>query len=279
MTRDAVTRELASEADGSHHPRRELGSILAHSAMLVREGSLFPPAAAAYCDKHGVPVSEFEAIRSLSERLLRALTAPAGDASAFPDPKRERSHYLALRYAEALVRQEEVLETMGRVDSTSAPLQDQLPDAERARLDEFLLYRNTSGRFETFDSLIDLWERTVIWVEDDGERYTHDEFVDRLHSRDSLEEALAVLSPAVRDDAGSRVPSLDQRFVDGTHPVSSSIRPASPWKRQSWWWFRVPPIMGKHFQIRLEHVAPTAAREALAAQPAPRQPTRRPLPS
>lgn len=246
--------------------RRDLEEILARAVTLVRAKSLFPPAEAAFREKNGVAASELDSVRSLSERLLKACIAESRDSSSLPDPKREQAHYKALRYAEALVRQDEILEALGRVDSMNAPLQHRLTGTDRKRLDEFLLYRNTKGRFETLDSLSDLWEACVARVEDDGGSYVHDEFVDRLTGRDSLEHALSLLSPAARETVEARVRRFDDRFVQATRGVSTSIRPYSPWRSQPWWWFRLPRNMGESFQARLTAVAPATAHEALSAR-------------
>jgi hypothetical protein len=242
----------------------DVEAVLRETAALIGEKALLPPAQAALLGKPGVEasVSELDAVRSLSERILRAYLAGPSDSSLQPDPKGQKDHYAALRYAEALVRQEEVLEALSRLDSGTAPLYAGLTGADRKRVDEYLLYRNVRGRFETLDSLVDLWERSVVWADDSGESYTHDEYVDRLTSRDSLEEARSLVSPAARETLDRRVRPLDERFFDATRAVSDSISPCSPWRPQRWWWFRVPRVLGRHFQERLEHVAPAAATEA-----------------
>ena len=266
MSLDAIENRLSSEgARTQAGGRRDLKVILAHAAALVREKSFLPSAGAAFLEKNGVATSELQSVRSLSERLLQACISESSDSTLLPDPKHEQTHYVALRYAEALIRQEEVVEALGRVDSSNAPLQNRLTGPDRKRIDDFLLYRNTKGRFETLDSLTDVWERSVAWVEEKGESYVHDEFVDRLLSRDSLEDALSLISPIQRGSLESRVRPLDDRFVGGTRAVSTSIRPRSPWQPQRWWWFRVPLRMGDAFRARLDHVAPAAAQEALTA--------------
>jgi hypothetical protein len=266
MSLDAIESRLVSERGPTPAgARRDPKAILDRAAALVRDKSLLPPAEAAFLEKHGIATSELDQLRSLSERLLRTSISEASRSSVLPDPKHERRHYTALRYAEALVRQDEILDALSRVDSSNAPLQSGLTEPDRKRIDDFLIYRGTKGRFETLDSLTDVWERSVAWVEDKGESYTHDEFVDRLITRDSLEDALSLVSPAGREPLESRVRPLDQRFLHGTRAVSTSIRPPSPWRFQGWWWFRVPRRIGKSFQARLEHVAPAAAQEALTA--------------
>lgn len=264
MSLDAIENRLSFErARTQADIRRDVNSILAHAAALVREKSLQPPAEAAFVEKNNVAASELDSLRALSERLLRAWNSESSESSLVPDPKRERTHYTALRYAEAVVRQEEVLEALGRVAPSNAPMQSTLTGPDRERIDAFLLYRNTKGRFETLDSLADLWDRSVSWLEKKGETYIHDEWVDRLTGRDSLDDALALISPTNRDGLESRVRPLDGRFAAATLALSTSIRPRSPWRPQRWWWFRVPRRMGESFLARLEHVAPAAAQEAL----------------
>jgi len=264
MSLAAIENRLSSERSRPQAGvRRDLKAILTDATALVREKSLLPPAEAAFIEKNREASLELQSLRSLAECLLRACISQFSDSSVLPDPKREQTHYTALRYAEALVRQEAVLEALGRMNSSNAPLQNDMTGPDRNRIDDFFLYRNVKGRFETLDSLIDLWERSVAWVKDKAESYLYEEFVDRLISRDSLEDALSLLSPTGRQTLESRVRSLDERFVHATRPASSSIRPRSPWRPQRWWWFRVPSPMGVSFRDRLEHVAPAAVQEAL----------------
>jgi hypothetical protein len=210
--------------------------------------------------------SELASVRSLSERVLDALITESPDPARLADPRCERARQNALRYAEALVRQEEVLEAVGRLDSSSAPLQAALTGRDRDRITDFLLYRNIQGRFETLDSLTNRWDHTVAWVEKRAESLTHDEYVDRLIGRDWLDDALSLLAPTGRAALEVHVRSYDDRFSRATNELSASIKPPSPWRYQRWWWFRVPPRMGEHFRTRLESVAPAAAQEALAAE-------------
>jgi hypothetical protein len=221
---------------------RDLLGILARAAALVRERDLLPPAQAAFLETPGVetPPAELDALRSRSEQVLRAYLAGSGD-----------SDYAALRYVEAILRQELILDELSSIDPNGAPLLARLSGMDRKRVDDYLLYRNVRGRFETLDSLVELWERTVDWVVERGDTYTHDEYVDRLTSRDSLAEAVSVLSPSSRAALDRRVTALDQRFLDATRAVSDSIRPRVPWRPQRWWWFRVPLVLGQHFQDRL----------------------------
>ena len=122
------------------------------------------------------------------------------------------------------------------------------------------------GRFETLDSLMDQWERSVGWVEDDPESYDHEEFSDRLISRDSLEDALVLISPVSRQPLARGIEALDERFFAATDAVSTTVRPCSHWLPQRWWWFRVPQPIGKRFYDRLTEVAPAAARDVLGGR-------------
>jgi hypothetical protein len=242
---DAVLRLLASgmSVDAiAKQPSRDLLGILARAAALVRERDLLPPAQAALLETPGVetPPSELDALRSLSEQVLRAYLAGSGN-----------SDYAALRYAEAIVRQELILDELSRIDPNSSPLQARLSGMDRKRVDDYLLYRNVKGRFETLDSLEERWERTVAWVVERGKTFTHDEYVDRLISRDSLATAVSLLSPGPRSTLDRRVTPLDRRFFESTRATSGSIRPRVPWRPQRWWWFRVPIVLGMQFQDRL----------------------------
>ena len=150
-----------------------------------------------------------------------------------------------------------------------APLQTALPAQERNRIAEFLLYRNLKGNFETLDSMVAAWQRFAETLRNHPESLGHEEYDDWLTKRDSLEEALSLLSPGTRKDVEARVRRLDERFAGATRAVSTSIRPHSPWRPQRWWWFRVPRDMGESFRARLEHVAPAAAQETLPVHTEP----------
>jgi hypothetical protein len=96
---------------------RDLLEILANAAAVVRERDPLPPTQAAFLETPGVetPPAELGALRSRSEEVLRAYLAGSGD-----------SDYAALRYAEAIVRQELILDELSRIDPNSASLQGKL---------------------------------------------------------------------------------------------------------------------------------------------------------
>jgi hypothetical protein len=297
---EAVAKRISGQV-GAHEQFsiRDLHEVLAEVVAILKERRLLPPAETAFSERYGV-VLALAALRQETPRLLPAEAATLRDnphvhltaadlddlrisarrvveayldhgnpSLEFPQPRRSKPHDIALQYAEALLRQEEILEALKDVDPEDLPLQAALTGADRERVEDFLLYRNLMGRFETLDSLVDQWERSVVWLERDAESCDHEDFSDRLLSRDSLEEALMLISPESGQAGVGHIRALDERFVAASDPVSASIRPNSPWRPQRWWWFRVPHHMGDSFRIRLEHVAPAAAQEAFASRKDP----------
>jgi hypothetical protein len=281
----------------------DLKSVLSDAGVALKEKRLLPPAETAFTEGFGAVLAlaslsqekprlspaetasmhgdrrirptatDLDELRTLAQRLIHAYLARDPASPEYPRPKTRVRHNIALRYAEALLRQEEILDGLEQIDPQASPLQAALTGTDRGSIEGFLLYRNLMGRFETLDSLADQWERSVIWVENDPASYGHEDFSDRLISRDSLEDALGLLSPRSRRGLEHRIRLLDERFFAATQAVSVSTRPCSPWCSQRWWWFRVPRLLGESFQHRLRHVAPAAAQEALATR---KDPSRRP---
>jgi hypothetical protein len=294
IQKSAVLRGLAVGVPLARIPERaskrtegvsadEVRAVLADAAVLVRDGSLLLPAEAAFRAKSLLPPagplpgetppvershSDFGRLRSLAEQLLRAYVESGGESSGFPDPEHIASHSAALQYAEALVLQQEVIDALGAAASDESSVHAALTKSDRSHIDELMLYWGVRGHaFTTLDGLIEAWHGFVGRVErTPGTSYDYEDFEVRLIDRDSLEDAISLLTPDGRGPLESRVRPLDERFLHVTRPVSSSIRPPLPWAPQRWWWYRVPSRLGEHFKHRLEHLAPAAAREALAAQ-------------
>src|SRR5829696_8754967 len=135
------------------HPRDVLAdaafvdgfAVFLAMAMLTRDRGLRPGAAyaAALDDPRSRPsAADLAAMKELSQRLTNAFLANDRDSADFPRPDRDERHGVALRYVEAFLRQEEVIEALGTIGAQNAPLHAALTDSERQRVDEFLLYRS-----------------------------------------------------------------------------------------------------------------------------------------
>ena len=212
---------------------------------LVRDRAPMPTGAAhaAQRDSGGGPlVPNLDEIRQLAERLLTAYLSDDCDSPDRPRPEVQDDHAIALRYVEALMRQEEVIQALDGVDPGNSPLHASLAAPARERIDEFLLYRSIMGRFHTLDTLVDEWERLVDALEDHPDALLREEYEDWLTTRDVLADALLMLPPPTRREAESEVRCLDSRFLALSRPVAPSIRPASTWQVQRWWWFRMPGV-------------------------------------
>lgn len=254
----------------------DLRAVLASAAALTRETSLLPPAESAFLKKHLLPpagafreqsgvelsLADLDVLRSLAGELIGSYLAVEGESSELPDPRHVAMHSAALQYAEAVLHQQEVLEELNRARLADASLHARLTETDRRRIEEFLLF--TGGK--TLDTWVESWQRCVVWVETDPEHIVFEVYETRLGTRDGLAHAMSLVSPTSRAFLESRLGPLDERFSRATREVSTSIRPCSPWQPQPWWWYRVPSRLGEHFKARLEHLAPAAAREALAAQ-------------
>lgn len=269
MPLDAVADRLASRGGGEGDVR----AILTDAAALCRRARLSAPAEAAFVEKPGITEpwrSDLGSLRLRSAELLETLASTDSAGATLGKPAENHEEFVAaLRYAEALVRQEDVNEALGRLDAETAPMQTRLTGPDRKRVEDFLVYRNVRGRFETLDSLISLWERFVTRIEKTSQSYAYDDYTDRLVSRDSLEDAISLLSPLASGDVAHNVCSLDSRFAAATHEITAPLRTPDPWKPQAWWWFRVPRQIGDQFRSQLQGIAPAAAAEAFAEHSTP----------
>src|SRR5215213_608546 len=211
-------------------------------AMLTRDRGLRPGAAyaAALDDPRSRPsAADLAAMKELSQRLTNAFLANDRDSADFPKTRSDERHGVALRYVEAFLRQEEVIEALGTIGAQNAPLHAALTDSERQRVDEFLLYRSIRGRFHALDSLVGEWRTLVTALETHPDFIDRDEYVNWLIARDHLADALSLLRDAV--EPHNVVRGLDERFCVATRPLARSVHRRSPWQRQGWWWFRERP--------------------------------------
>jgi hypothetical protein len=285
-----LSPEAVAERVSNRYDQRvttdDVRSVLRYAAALMDDGaSLLPPAKAAFVDHfQGVlafatltqskaqdafadasasfpsfrsarpSTEDLDRLRRLSHRVIRSYLGDCSDFTAFPEAERPEQRSVALQYAEAVLRQAEVIARLNGLGD-DAPLQTALPIPDRNRIAEFLLYRNLRGHFETLDSLVAAWQRLVEALKDHPESVGYEEYDDWLTKRDSLEDALSLLSPGTRKDLEARVRQLDERFLEATHATPSVIKPASPWEPERWWWYRIPHRLGKHFQDRLDDLA------------------------
>ena len=271
---------------------------LVHAAKVVREQSLLTPASAAFIEGLGAvralaaltqdvprlspaeaaraadahdrigadPQQDLSDLRALSARVLDAYLTTATGSTECPRPRQVERDSIAMQYAEALVRQEEVVDSLTALSTAEAPLQAALPTADRKRLDEFLLYRGLRRPLETLDTLLTGWRCLVERLDEGGKSLSYEEYEDWLFRRDSLEDALSLLSPTAQVPLEAQVHVLNRRFSLATLALATSIRPASRWRLQPWWWYRVPDPPGDGFYKRLKSLSPTAAREVDAAR-------------
>jgi hypothetical protein len=292
LSLEAITERFSDRSD-RRVTTDEVRTVLRQAATLMEEGaSLLPPAQAAFVDHfpavlafatltRSTPqggsadasaslrgfsssrpsVEDLGLLRSLSHRAIRAYLDEDDELSDLPGAGQPAQDSVALQYAEAVLRQAEVLARLNDLGE-EAPLQTALPRPDRVRIDEFLLYRNLRGRFETLDSLVASWQRLIHALEAHPQSLQYEEYDNWLTVRDSLEDALSLLPPASRRGLEARVRPLDEGFVEATHAVPSTIKPTSPWRAQRWWWYRVPHPIHNDFQNRLESHAASAPEAA-----------------
>ena len=252
---DAIPDHRGMDSHGQRLSLEDLQRLLAEAASILEEKRLLPPAESAFSEsfrsleklaelreRNASSISPTEAAAVLDEPAVRLIAEDFSDLrirarrSLEEDVPRD---YVALQFAQALLRQEEILDAFRTLDPDESPLQAGLQGTDRDRINELLLHQNLMGRFETLDLLVHGWERFVRGIEDDAKSYGHEEFADRLIARDLLEDALGLISPAGRRDLEHRVRAWDERFHAATRPVPVSTRRERRWRPQRWWWFRV----------------------------------------
>jgi hypothetical protein len=246
-TLDELADRLATDPRMVRAGATDPTTILGDAAELVRNRLLLPPAQAAFVRDH--PGSD-----AFLDRLPTAATAALRDLLTGGAPTKTNERALALRYAAAVVDQQEILELLGEARAGQSSRHTMLSTPDRERLEAFLLYRNLNRPHHTLDSLIHTWERLIEEVEGDGAHHMYEEHVDRLTTRDSLETALSLLSG--RSPIDPEINALDARFLAATDAIAGSIDPPTPWEPQAWWWFRLPNRMGWQFRDYLEHALP-----------------------
>jgi len=142
---------------------------------------------------------------------------------------------VALQYAAAVLRQEEIRATLGQLEATPLLPDGELDHLETRRLQEFLYYSNG----QTPVGLLESRRRLVRRLEIDPDSVV-EEYEDGLTRRDRLHEAVGLITPTSRQRLDATLAAIDGRFTDATDSVSAPVRPAIPWRPQAWWWYRVP---------------------------------------
>lgn len=263
--------ERISQGPAPDFSTDDLRAVLAHAAVVAREASFLPPAQAAFFgrtllppagpigDQPGVQLSasELPALRDLAIKLIDQYLERESDSIEPPDPKHIPMHSASLQYLEALLRQEEIVDDLRQARLDESSLHAALTGTDRTRIEELLLNRGGTR----LDSLVHRWQRFTGYVESRPDSHAFEDYEQGLRIRDQLQDAISVLTPRAREMLESHVRPADDRFFHATRSVSRSVRPASPWRAQGWWWYRLPRRLGKHFSDRLAHVAPTVAQE------------------
>jgi hypothetical protein len=276
LARGSSLGDVAEQMSGRRQPGvsvDDLRRVLIHARTVVREDALLPPVEAAFFGRvltppagarQGAPGAEVsqrhrEALRALALELIESHLAVEPAPREPRDAGQVAVRSAALQYAEALLRQEEVLDDLEQAANDASSVHSSLTGTDRTRIEEFILYR----RGRRLDALLDSWESCVRSVERDDQTLMHEEYHNWLDVRDALNAALTLLSPAARPPLASPLGALDERFLQATREVSTSVLPQRPWRSQAWWWYRLPRRPGPSFRARLQHVAPAAAEEAL----------------
>lgn len=262
----------ARRTEGSHADISEsdVRAALAGVDVLVRDTPLLSPARAGFLGRRLLPpagafggspgidvsVEHLDELRTLAVSLLTAHathqeTDPA-EPTAQPAPSMRSA---ALQYAEAILAQAELIDTLEHAAGDDNSLHAALDPRDRLRLRDVLLYR---GRTEPLTAR---WTRGVDAIQRRSPCVIHETYIDGLSARDAIEEAAGVLSPVGRATLDRRVRPADERLVNATRAVASSVCPSEPWRPQPWWWYRLPRDLSQSFRERLQHVAPEVARE------------------
>ena len=283
LSPEAIAQRVSDRFD-QRLTTEDVRTVLRETEVLMQGGaSLLPPAEAAFVDQFPAVLAfatltrpkpqggsvdasaGFRGLRSsrpsaddlarlgrLSHRLIGRYLDDGGEVSD-PGGAGQPEGSVALQYAEAVLRQAEVIARLNALVE-EAPLQAALPAPDQNRIVEFLLYRNLRGHFETLDSLLAAWERLIDALTDHPESLLYEEYVDWLTKRDSLKDALVLLSPGSRSNLEARVRELDERFLQATKAIPTTIDPTSPWTPRPWWWYRIPQRLDKDFKTRLENL-------------------------
>ncbi len=214
-------------------------------ATTLRHADLIPPCEAGFLSTvrtgsedagRGVSRSDFVRLRRRASQLVQQYL------EGF-DPLRKESapaDRLALRFAEALVRQEEMRRSLDQLSAETAPVHARLSAAERNRVDDLVLFRGIRSPLATFDSLLRSWSNLVEHGKDGYSGVMFDEYVDWLMLRDALERASTMLQLVSLSRVRALLDPLDERFEATTRESARAVSERACWSALSWWWYRVP---------------------------------------
>jgi hypothetical protein len=251
--------------------REHVRAVLARASQLVQSQRLLPPTATGFVEhindlrRKGpaapsleIDVSQVDGLRGAAERLLDEMQARGEVAERASD---RTDAFLALTYAEALVKQENLLELMAGAGRRSWLFAACAIGSDAKILRDYVLYMAARGWRAEPDVWRQHWERMARRMEQPRDSWLYEEHENWLDSRDAIEQAIALVSPATRQALRAEIRPLDERFLAATREVSGPIDESSPWRLRAWWWYRVPRTFGDDFRQRLEAVAPAVAAE------------------
>ena len=160
----------------------------------------------------------------------------AGDAVPDLDPV----ELVSLKYAEALMRQEEAVQRLQAVNPEEAPLHSSLQGLERERVEEFVAAACSVGwRFIVLDKALESWERFSASIGEGG--WMREEFENALDGRDRLHWFRELIISDVRQTLDLRLDTADSRYLEAT--VETERAQYACGKRDGgwqWWWWRKP---------------------------------------
>lgn len=158
---------------------------------------------------------------------------------------------LAVRYAEALVLQEDGRGHLDAAAADPASLHSHLSPADRAVAETQMLRRLP---VRLLDDDVARWQKVVSWSLDGS--WTYDEHTNELDRRDRLEGVVGLLSPAAQPllaPLREADRAYDAKTVSVTVPIGDRRdRPLA------WWWHRVPSRLGARFHEQLAFASPKA---------------------
>lgn len=193
---------------------------------------------------------EHEAGAALLDEFLRSASAATqsvsrrdgrgGPAEGYEDV------WAALRFLEALVRQDEVAAEVKACVRSEPLLAGLSQRSERSLIDVAIRHGGLDvGR------LVRNWRRATAWVKENAETLLLDEYVSYLGGRDLVGEVVKVLPPD-QTRIGELVEQVDAEFALATVEVENALRPPKAGNPPGWWWYRVPHFPSDGFLAALE---------------------------
>lgn len=220
-----------------------------HVVSLVgEERSLDPSLASALEREWSLRLrGSIEEVRAAADELLAGIVS--GSAVLGQTGMSQNLESQALRFASALVRE-------GRLPASPQPdvgrfIREMVADPTRRIVDEHALYLSELlDQRITPEILFRRWDRRVARIEAGCDDFW--ELQESLRRRDMLEEALLLLPPAALEQVRAMVAPLDAQYEHATEPVDAPIYGRrAPWRREYWWWYRVPLLRGAELESEL----------------------------